>query len=342
MTGDIVLRDVTERDLPLFFEQQRDAIANHMAAFTAKDPADREAFMAKWGRILSDDTITKKTILFDGRVAGHVVSFVAAWSGKPEVSYWIGREFWGKGIATRALSRFLNDLMTRPLYASAARDNVASIRVLEKCGFTITGYEKGFANARGQEIEEVFLELGDKARPAAALDLVAGLSNAEREEIRSLSRAVYPPEQFADWPGRHMQWSTPEWCVRIRDDANALVSYVGSCVRDAELDGRAVRIAGIGNVMTHPAARRRGLAAQSITRAIEFFHQQQGVEFALLVCEPPLLNYYSRLGWRPFEGRLLVRQYGADAAFVFNRVMTRGIRSKGPTTGTINLLGPPW
>lgn len=80
--------------------------------------------------------------------------------GTPEVSYWIGREFWGKGIATRALSELLGHVKMRPLYARAAKDNIASLRVLQKCGFTICGEDKGFASARGEEIEEFILVLG--------------------------------------------------------------------------------------------------------------------------------------------------------------------------------------
>jgi RimJ/RimL family protein N-acetyltransferase len=158
MTGDILLRDVTQDDLAIFFEQQLDPDANYMAAFTAKEPADRQAFMAHWTRILGDKTITKKTIIFDGQVAGHVVSFEQF--GMPEVSYWIDREFWGKGIATRALSELLGHVKVRPLYARAAKDNIASLRVLQKCGFTISGEDKGFANARGAEVEEFILVLG--------------------------------------------------------------------------------------------------------------------------------------------------------------------------------------
>jgi len=159
MTGDVLLRDVTEADLPIFFEQQRDPAANRMAAFTAKDPADREAFTAKWAKILGDDTV-KKAILVDGQVAGSVQSFVAPWSGQLEVTYWVGREYWGRGIATKALTAFLGHLKARPVYARAARDNIASIRVLAKCGFTLSGHDKGFANARGEEVEEVVLRLG--------------------------------------------------------------------------------------------------------------------------------------------------------------------------------------
>jgi RimJ/RimL family protein N-acetyltransferase len=153
----VSLREVTEADLPIFFEQQRDPDANHMAAFTARDPSDRAAFMAHWTKLLADDTVTKRTILFEGHVAGNIVCF--EWEGKPEVGYWVGREYWGKGIATMALSAFLSIVKERPLYAAAAKDNAASIRVLQKCGFAITGYGSGFSNARGEEIEEVILEL---------------------------------------------------------------------------------------------------------------------------------------------------------------------------------------
>jgi len=148
---------MTARDLPIFFEQQMDSAANYMAAFTAKDPADRNAFTAHWSRLLGDETVIKKTILFEGDVAGQVLSFERF--GKREVCYWIGRQYWGKGIATQALSELLDHLKTRPLYARAAKDNIASIRVLEKCGFTISGHDKGFADARGEDVEEVILKL---------------------------------------------------------------------------------------------------------------------------------------------------------------------------------------
>ena len=157
MTRDVVLRDVRDDDLEIFFEQQLDPAANHMAAFTAKDPADRAAFGKHWSKILSEEAITKKSILFEGQVAGHVTGFEQF--GKESVSYWIGKEYWGKGIATRALSQFLSQQKTRPLYARAAKDNVASIRVLEKCGFKISGEDKGYSNARGEEVEEYILKL---------------------------------------------------------------------------------------------------------------------------------------------------------------------------------------
>ena len=162
MTSDLLLRDVMEDDLPIFFEQQLDSDANHMAAFTAEDPADRDAFTAHWNKILGDDTATNKTIIFAGRVVGHAASFKRL--GKPEVTYWIGKEYWGQGLATRALAALLSQVKERPIYARAAKDNTASIRVLEKCGFEISGEDKGFSHARGQEVEEYILELRGEDR----------------------------------------------------------------------------------------------------------------------------------------------------------------------------------
>jgi RimJ/RimL family protein N-acetyltransferase len=155
---DLLLRDVVDDDLPLFFEFQLDPDANRMAAFTARDPTNREAFMAHWKKILADPTTTNRTIVCDGQVVGSVASYLDA--GKPEVTYWIGRAHWGKGIATRALETFLTKTDTRrPIYARVAKDNLGSRRVLEKCGFQVTGEDRGFANARGHEIDELILEL---------------------------------------------------------------------------------------------------------------------------------------------------------------------------------------
>lgn len=154
----VVLREVSEADLDVFFLFQLDAGARHMAAFTMQDPTDRDAFMAHWKRVMADERTVLRTILVDGEVAGDLSFF--ALCGQPAVSYWLGREYWGRGIATEALSLFLREVTIRPLYARAAADNVASRRVLEKCGFTLRGRDRYFANARGEEIDEVILILG--------------------------------------------------------------------------------------------------------------------------------------------------------------------------------------
>jgi RimJ/RimL family protein N-acetyltransferase len=160
-TGEVSLRDVTENDLRIFFEHQLDPEANRMAAFPARD---RDAFVAHWKRILGDDTITKKTVLFDGRVAGNVVSFEQ--DGKLEVGYWIARRYWGKGVATSALSAFLSLVRVRPLYAHVAKHTFASIRVLEKCGFEISAEDTGPSDVPGGEVEGFALVLGEEGGPA--------------------------------------------------------------------------------------------------------------------------------------------------------------------------------
>ena len=160
MTNELYLRDVVNDDLPIFFENQLDQEANYMAAFTAKDPTDQEAFIVHWHKILANETCIIKTIIFNGQVAGSVSSYED--EGRPEVTYWLGKEYWGKGIATWALKEFLaNHNTIRPMYARVAKDNLGSRRVLEKCGFKVLSEFKGFANARGQEIEELLLELGE-------------------------------------------------------------------------------------------------------------------------------------------------------------------------------------
>ena len=154
----IRLREVEDADLPIFFEQQLDAEANRMAAFTYQDPSDRRVFDDHWSRIRNNPATVIRTIEADGEVAGYVAGFPQA--GRKEVAYWLGREFWGRGIGTGALRAFLDEWKQHTVYARAAADNIASRRVLEKCGFTVVGEERGFANARGEEIEELVFGKG--------------------------------------------------------------------------------------------------------------------------------------------------------------------------------------
>ena len=78
-----------------------------------------------------------------------------SWDGDPELSYWLGKEFWGRGIATQALALFLDVVSVRPVYARVAKDNVGSIRVLEKNGFELKEQGKWYSNARGKEVDEL-------------------------------------------------------------------------------------------------------------------------------------------------------------------------------------------
>ena len=133
MNDTVRLRNVEPGDLPIFYEQQLDADATRMAAFPARD---RASFDAHWEtNILGNPDAIAQTILVDGEVAGNIGSWPQ--EGVRLVGYWIGKEYWGKGVATRALFAFLQLVTDRPLHAHVVRHNVGSIRVLEKCGFSL-------------------------------------------------------------------------------------------------------------------------------------------------------------------------------------------------------------
>jgi RimJ/RimL family protein N-acetyltransferase len=149
MTTGVALREVTDEDLEILYLQQLDDEARRMAAFPLRE---LEAFLAHWNRIRADSGVVKRVIAVGGAVAGYVVSFEM--SGERQIGYWVGREYWGQGIATRALGLFLAVEPARPLHAHVAKHNVGSRRVLEKCGFTIEREVVG-----GDGVEEQVLVL---------------------------------------------------------------------------------------------------------------------------------------------------------------------------------------
>jgi RimJ/RimL family protein N-acetyltransferase len=153
----VVLREVRDTDLPVFWSQLSDPHLQRMAAVTRKYHYDRTAFDEHWAKVRANPEVLVRTIDLDGEVAGHAAAF-----GPPperEVTYVVGRQYWGRGVATAALKALLELEATRPLHADAAADNAGSVRVLEKCGFAVTGRTRCFAQARGEEIELVQLRL---------------------------------------------------------------------------------------------------------------------------------------------------------------------------------------
>jgi RimJ/RimL family protein N-acetyltransferase len=153
----ISLRPLTTADLDAVFEQMRDPEAVRMAAFVARDPDDRVLFDRHMHQLLTDPTITVLGVVCGDELVGTVGAFVA--EGDLEVTYWVDRAWWGRGVATRALALLLEDVTDRPVHGRVAADNLASRRVLEKAGFRAVGTEVAFASARGAEIEEVVLRL---------------------------------------------------------------------------------------------------------------------------------------------------------------------------------------
>lgn len=158
MAGHNIILTKTEKDdLNAFFQFQLNEEANYLAAFTAKDPNDKTAYIDKYTKFLTDPTINMCTIKANDVIAGSIAKFIM--ENEAGITYWIDRKFWGQGIATTALKKFLKIEQSRPIYGHVAFDNYGSQKVLEKCGFIKIGKDKGFANARQTEIEEYIYKL---------------------------------------------------------------------------------------------------------------------------------------------------------------------------------------
>ena len=153
----VSLRPLEDRDLDAIFEQTTDPESIRMAAFTAEDQTDRRAFLNRTSRLRADTSVSHRVIDVDGAVAGTIGFFRV--DDQPEVTYWVDRAQWGKGVASAALQIVLAEIAERPVYARAASDNVGSLRVLEKAGFRRVGVDRGFASGRAEEIEETLLRL---------------------------------------------------------------------------------------------------------------------------------------------------------------------------------------
>jgi RimJ/RimL family protein N-acetyltransferase len=126
------LREVTDDDLDELYAQQADRVSYEMAHVPTRD---RPAFDAHWQMLRTNPETLLRVIDVDGAVAGSVLSFVL--HGERMIGYWIGREFWGRGIATQALAQMLAIETRRPLRADVFRPNRASARVLAKNGFRL-------------------------------------------------------------------------------------------------------------------------------------------------------------------------------------------------------------
>jgi RimJ/RimL family protein N-acetyltransferase len=153
----VSLRPLEGRDLDTLFQQVTDPESIRMAAFTSEDWTDRDAFLNRTARLRADTSVTHRVIDVDGAAAGTIGSFRI--DSQLEVTYWVDRTQWGKGIASAALQILLAETAERPVYARAASDNIGSLRVLEKAGFRRVGVNRGFARGRGEEIEETILRL---------------------------------------------------------------------------------------------------------------------------------------------------------------------------------------
>lgn len=128
-----------------------------MAAFTAKNPADRGVFNYHWSLMLKDPNTFIRTIEVDGEVAGNIVAY--PYEDAHEISFWTDKKYWDKGITTSAVDAFLAEFTPRPLRARVVTDNVGSKKILDRRGFVVIGENEDFANARAAVVKEYIMEL---------------------------------------------------------------------------------------------------------------------------------------------------------------------------------------
>jgi GNAT superfamily N-acetyltransferase len=171
---------------------------------------------------------------------------------------------------------------------------------------------------------------------------VADLTATENAAIEDLSLAAFPPEIAETLPGRAFEWAEPQWRIIGWDADGRALCHAGVLCREVRWNERPVMVGGIGDVWTHPAARRRGLASTAMKRAVDFLREQPNVDFGLLVCDAGLVPFYERLGWQRFPGDLFVNQRQTRVPFTFNLPMTIPIRREESLDGIIDLVGPPW
>jgi aminoglycoside 2'-N-acetyltransferase I len=172
---------------------------------------------------------------------------------------------------------------------------------------------------------------------------ISGLTEEERAALRSLAVAVYSPEVEAAWPGRLIEWAARQSSVIVWDDTGGqALAHAGLLTRQARWNDGHLKVGGVGGVMTHPEFRGRGFASAAVNHCVQFFREQGDIDFGLLVCEPHLVPFYERLGWRFFSGELFVAQHGKTTKFTLCGTMTIPVRLQAELSGTIDLLGPPW
>jgi aminoglycoside 2'-N-acetyltransferase I len=166
-------------------------------------------------------------------------------------------------------------------------------------------------------------------------------SDVQKKALDRLWEAVYPPEVVAALPGRFFSWSPPQWSILLWDQ-DEIVSRAGLQVREIYSQGITKRVGGIGGVMTHPARQGQGLASLAMREAAKRFDTDLNVAYAILFCRPHLVEFYKRLMWKPFQGRVFVEQPNGRVEFTLNGAMVLNVKEQAPLDGEIDLNGLPW
>ncbi|HEY8016423.1 MAG TPA: GNAT family N-acetyltransferase [Dongiaceae bacterium] len=168
-----------------------------------------------------------------------------------------------------------------------------------------------------------------------------GLTAADRQALAALSGAVHPPGSPPNPVTAGLEWADATLRAMGWQEGR-MVCHVGALLRAAIMDGHALRVGGVGEVMTAPDARRRGHAKAALKAMCRHLIEVRQASFLMLFCAPALHGFYGRLGWRPFTGKLLIGQHGDSIAFPLDPPLAQDGREAMPATGVLDLRGPPW
>jgi GNAT superfamily N-acetyltransferase len=165
------------------------------------------------------------------------------------------------------------------------------------------------------------------------------LSPADRAATAALGDLAFalPPDD----PASRMTWSDADETVIARDPDGGVAAMVVVVHRDGLLDGRPVRLAGIGGVASHPSVRGLGYGRAALDRAIAAVDARDP-DLTQLICAPRMDGYYAQVGFRPFAGTTWMRQDGARVVLDYQPTRIRPGRLPAPADGELDLCGPPW
>jgi len=167
------------------------------------------------------------------------------------------------------------------------------------------------------------------------------LTDTQKESLKQLRAAVYPTAALATLIGKDYAWASPQWSVFVWD-GDELVSRVGLVVREIISNGESKTIGGVGGVMTHPDRQDKGHASEAMREATRLFNEEFKVAYALLFCTSRQIEFYKRLQWKPFEGKVFVQQLRGKIEFSANNAMVLDVKEQAPLKGSLDLNGLPW
>jgi len=170
------------------------------------------------------------------------------------------------------------------------------------------------------------------------IEIVSG--NPSRLRVEPLLDLVWPEDKIAQMPWADTEFAHPDLRVIVEDDEQP-VCHVGIYRREGMWRERKIRIGGIGSVATHPDFRKKGLASIAIDAALHTLRDERSNDFALLFCDPEMVDFYASRNWKPFMGEVYAEQKGQRMRFDALRPLVYYLK-RAPHEGELDLCGLPW